>query len=215
MIKKPIHNLCCISLLLVIIAFYNCAISKEAKQSLFNGKTFTNWNGNFDMFSIKDGVVIAGHLDKKIPRNEFLCTNKQYDDFELTLKVKALGEGVNAGIQFRTRRIPNHNEVIGYQADVGVDHNGPLWGFLYDESRRRKFLTDADQAAMQKVLKIEDWNEFVIRAEGNRIQIWLNGHQTVDYMETEKVATTGQICLQIHGGPPSEAWYKDIEIKEL
>ena len=40
--------------------------------------------------------------------------------------------------------------------------------------------------------------------------------QTVDYTEPEEnIEATGHIAVQIHGGPPSEAWYKDIRIKEL
>ena len=82
--------------------------------SLFNGKDFSGWEGNLKMFRIDDGAIVGGNLKKRIPHNEFLCTEKEYGDFELRLKVKALGEGVNAGIQFRTRRIPDHHEVIGY-----------------------------------------------------------------------------------------------------
>ena len=65
-------------------------------------------------------------------------------------------------------------------------------------------------------MKLNDWNEYVIRAEGKHIQQWLNGTKTVDYTETDDtVAATGVIALQIHGGPPSEAWYKNIAIKEI
>jgi len=40
--------------------------------------------------------------------------------------------------------------------------------------------------------------------------------KTVDYTEGDaKIARTGIIGLQIHGGPPTEAWYKDITIKVL
>ena len=40
--------------------------------------------------------------------------------------------------------------------------------------------------------------------------------KTVDYTEKdEKADRTGIIGLQIHGGGPSEAWYKDITIVEL
>lgn len=54
-----------------------------------------------------------------------------------------------------------------------------------------------------------------MRCEGPRIQIWLNGYQTVDYKETEDVARSGVIALQIHGGKPAVASYQDIRIKEL
>ena len=43
-----------------------------------------------------------------------------------------------------------------------------------------------------------------------------NGFQTADYTETDdSVEQRGRICLQIHGGPPSEAWYKEITIEPL
>ena len=66
------------------------------------------------------------------------------------------------------------------------------------------------------VLKVDGWNDFVIRCEGKHIQIWVNGLQTVDYTEADDaIARTGIIGLQIHGGPPAEASYKDIRIKVL
>jgi len=181
-------------------------------RRLFDGKTFDGWEGNQDVFRIVDGAIVGGTLQEKIVRNEFLCTTKEYGDFELRLKFKVLGEGVNAGVQFRTKRIPNHHEVIGYQADIGQKY----WGSLYDESRRRKILAQADLDAVMKVVKPDDWNEYVIRAEGPRIQFWLNGLKTIDYTEPDDtIGRTGIIAVQIHGGPPSEAWYKDISITEL
>lgn len=180
---------------------------------LFDGKTFAGWEGDLTIFRIQDGAIVGGTLERKIARNEFLCTTKTYRDFELRLKVKLLGgDGANAGIQFRTRRIPNHHEVSGYQADMGVGY----WGALYDESRRNKVLKGPDQDKVKSVVKVGDWNDYVIRAEGRRIQLWINGVQTVDYVEDDPaIDTTGVIALQIHGGPPSEAWYKDITLREL
>ena len=79
----------------------------------------------------------------------------------------------------------------------------------------RKLLAEGDPDKVKEIYKDNDWNEFVIRCEGNRIQIWLNGLQTVDFTEKEDVAKTGIIGLQIHGGKPAEASYRDIRIKEL
>jgi len=181
---------------------------------LFDGKTFNGWEGNLKHFRIEDGAIVGGSLKARVPRNEFLCTKKEYGDFELRLKVKLLGKGANAGIQIRTKRIPNHHEVIGYQADMG----GRYWAALYDESRRRKILAGPTAKLVAKILKVEDWNDYVVRCEGPRIRLWLNGTKTVDFTEPEppeKIARTGIIGLQIHGGPPSESWYKDITITEL
>jgi hypothetical protein len=127
--------------------------------------------------------------------------------------VKLLGgDAANAGIQFRTRRIPNDHEVSGYQADVGVG----WWGALYDESRRNKVLKGPDQAKMKDVIRNGGWNDYVVRADGKHIQLSINGVQTTDYIEDDPaVESTGIICPQIHAGPPSEAWYKDITIVDL
>ena len=124
-----------IIVLVTCASFLLCSsVMSQEFESLFDGETLRGWEGNLKMFRIQDGAIVAGTLEQPIANNEFLCTKQSFGDFELRLKVKAIGEGVNAGIQFRTRRIPNHHEVIGYQADVG----GMWWGKLYDESRRRK-----------------------------------------------------------------------------
>ena len=190
------------------------AEKKEPKPvAIFDGKTFKGWEGNLDIFRIEDGAIVGGTLKAPIKHNEFLCTEKTYGDFELRLKVKLLGgPRANAGIQFRTKRIPNHHEVIGYQADMGEG----WWGSLYDESRRRKILAKADAELIKKILKPNEWNDYVIRAEGNLIQLFINGHKTIEFKEEdENIDKTGVIALQIHGGPASEAWYKDISIVDL
>jgi len=205
---------------LLVIILINACSTRSVDGLLFDGRSFLGWEGNKKMFRIEGGSIVAGKLDKEVPRNEFLCTEITYENFELTLKAKLKGDDLpnilNAGIQFRSERIPNSHEVIGYQCDMGSDFDGKIWGYLYDESRRNKFLAQPENSEMLKVLKSNDWNEFVIRAEGKRIQIWLNGFQTVDYIEDDQTITsTGVICLQIHGGFKAEAWYKDIEINEL
>lgn len=189
-------------------------ILQPKSVKLFDDKSFNGWEGNLNAFRVEQGSIVGGTMKAPMPRNEFLCTAKPYDDFVLRLKVKLVGEPerANAGIQLRSKRIPNHHEVIGYQADMGQVY----WGALYDESRRRKILAGPTPEELSKYLKRDDWNEYEIRAEGKRIRLSLNGHQTVDYTETEDgIEQSGLICLQVHAGPPSEAWYKDIRIDVL
>lgn len=182
-----------------------------APVSLFDGKTLAGWEGGGDEFRVEDGAIVGGSLDRRIPRNEFLATEREYGDFELRLKFKLVGRGANGGVQIRSRRIPDHHEMIGYQADMGDG----FWGCLYDESRRNRVLARPDGKQLAKVLKREDWNEYVILCQGRRIQLWINGFQTVDYTEEDpEIEQRGVIGLQIHSGPPSEAWYKDITIIE-
>ena len=200
--------------LLIACLCVSTVVAAQSKPvSLFDGKTFDGWEGNLTIFRIEDGAIVGGSLKQKIARNEFLCTTRTFGDFELRLRFKLLGgDSANAGVQFRTKRIPNDHEVIGYQADMGSG----WWGALYDESRRKKVLKGPDAAKMKAVVKAGDWNDYVIRAEGRRVQLWINGVQTVDYTEDDpSIESRGVICPQIHAGPPSEAWYKDITIREL
>jgi hypothetical protein len=182
---------------------------------LFDGKTLSGWEGDTEKtWRVEEGAIVGGSLETTVPRNEFLCTTKSYGDFELKVKFKLLGDKAkaNAGVQFRTKRIPKHYEVIGYQADVGQDY----WGALYDESRRAKVLAGPTKEMREKIVKNEDWNDYTIRCEGAHIQLWLNGEKTVDYTEQDdKIERTGIIGLQIHGGAKAKVFYKNIIIEEL
>ena len=179
---------------------------------LFDGKTLDGWEGNRTMFRVEDGAIVAGTMKQSIQHNYFLTSTREYADFELRLKFRLAGKDANAGIQIRSRRIPDHHEMIGYQADLGQQY----WGCLYDESRRRRILAGPDPNELVKVLKKDDWNEYRIRCQGKRIQLWINGMQTVDYTEPDDtIEQQGLLGLQIHSGKPSEAWYKDIVIEKL
>ena len=200
---------------LIALLFVATASAADTPVSLFNGKDFAGWEGDTGKtWKIEEGAIVGGSLDAVVPRNEFLCTKKSYGDFELKVVFKLVGDKAkaNAGVQFRTKRIPKHFEVSGYQADVGQDY----WGALYDESRRNKVLVKPDARAIEKLVKFADWNEYRIRCEGARIRLWLNGTQTVDYTEKDdKIERSGVIGLQIHGGAKAKAYYKSVVIEEL
>jgi hypothetical protein len=179
--------------------------------ALFDGESFAGWEGNLEVFRIEDGVIVGGSVDSPVTDNEYLCTKKRYADFELRLKFRIAGKNTNAGIQIRSERVPRSNEMVGYQADIGQKY----WGCLYCE-RRHKLLVGPQPEEQDTICNKADWNDYVIRCEGRRIQLWVNGRRTVDYTEPDKtIPQTGVIGLQIHRGPPAEAHYKDIRLREL
>lgn len=206
-----------VSALLLLLVLPLAADEKEAGfRPLFDGKSLAGWEGNAAIFRVENGAVVAGSLQAAIAHNEFLCTKQQFGDFELRLQARLIGKGENAGVQFRSERIANHFEVSGYQCDMGAAAGKSIWGALYDESRRKKFLVQGDADKLAEVVKPDDWNDLVIRCEGPRVQIWVNGLSTVDYTETDAtVARRGVIGLQIHGGQPAEASYRNVRLKEL
>ena len=209
----------------VALFFASCisaeSVAQEDGVSIFDG-TFTGWEGDTEnTWRIEDGVIIAGSMEKAAPRNEFLATTRKFSDFDLQLKFRTTGtQKINCGVQFRSQRLRERDgtathEVIGYQADIGEN----VHGYLYDESRRRKFLARADEETDKKIadaIPADGWQSYRIRAVGNRIQLWLNGVQTVDYTETdESIWNKGFIALQIHGNMVGTIAYKDIVIKDL
>jgi hypothetical protein len=193
-------------------------VSLMAKKpvSLFDGKTFKGWEGDtLKTWKIENGSITGGSLVNTVPNNDFLCTQKDFENFKLSLKIKLVGsEGfINSGIQFRSKRLlsPAY-EMTGYQADWGKNY----FGCLYDESRRNKVLVFADTLKIAQWLKPNDWNDYEIRAQKNRIQIYLNGHETINYIEKEpSIPQIGKIALQIHGGGKALVSFKDIFITEL
>ena len=189
---------------------------RDNYTKIFTGKTFLGWEGDIkNTWKIKDHALWGGSLTETVSLNNFLCTKKSYGDFRLKLKFKMENKGgfCNAGVQFRSLRLKNPaHEMIGYQADLGPNY----WGALYDESRRNKVLMLPDSNLVNKILKVDDWNDYEITAIKNRIIIKLNGTKTVDFVEKDlSIPQIGLIGLQVHGGGKTRVGYKNIFIQEI
>ena len=151
---------------------------------------------------------------------------------------------INSGVSFRAERVPNSNEVMGYQADIGyIDIAAvvlfsdyiprdtatlyPLWGSLVDKNRpdaSRYPRPDiypvviydvADKQLIEELIDPNGWNDIHIIAYGPDIEIKINGVSTASFTESGDVPVIGSICLQAHAGEPYEVWYKDIVLNEL
>ncbi|MGA2658293.1 MAG: serine hydrolase [Verrucomicrobiota bacterium] len=195
----------------------NASHPTGAAISLFDGKTFNGWEGDTNRtWRIENDEIVGGSLEANVPRNEFLCTTRPFTNFVLRLKFKLAGKSgfINAGVQFRSQRVKDPpNEMAGYQADIG---DPDYWGSIYDEGIRNRTLAKADMEALNRVLKRDGWNEYVVRAERRRVRLWINGLQTVDYTEPEPQRPQwGIIGLQIHGRAVAEVRYKDLGLEEL
>jgi Domain of Unknown Function (DUF1080) len=194
-----------------------CAAEAGAAQTpLFDGKTFTGWEGNIEkIWRIEDGMLVAGSLSEATPRNEFLATTASYKNFILRLDFKLEGtEGfLNSGVQIRSVRVAKPaNEMSGYQVDIGKDYTGSI----YDESRRNKTIAKPDADIIKKTEKVGDWNHYEIRCQGPRIVVALNGVQTVDFVEADaSIPLNGKIAVQIHGGGKAIVRFRNLTIVPL
>src|SRR4051812_43150209 len=186
-------------------------------KPLFNGKTLAGWecDPNPSLARVEDACLTLGNEKDMVKRNDFLATTRDYTNFIIRFKIKLTGtEGfINSGFQIRSQRVPNNSEMSGYQCDFGE----PNWyGAVYDESRRNKVLSPSDMTALGPVIKRQDWNEYVIRADGPRITTWINGVQGTDYTEADpKIPDWGKLGIQVHGGGKALVQVKDITIEEL
>jgi putative heme-binding domain-containing protein len=186
--------------------------------SLFDGKTLDCWDFDPAMWRVEDGVITGGSTTEKIKKNDFISTKKSYQNFELKLKIKVSGDPktgmLNSGIQIRSVRADG-GAMSGYQIDCGAG----WFGKIYDEHRRNKVIwapTPEQQAALDKAIDVFGWNEYRIRAEGPRIQTWINGVLCIDYTETDpNIALDGHIAPQVHSGGVCLVQVKDVTIEEL
>ncbi len=198
---------------LILLCLSVCGVA-SGEVSLFDGKTLDGWDGNRAVWRVEEGAITGGSMQGN-PNNEFLTTDKRYRNFILNLDYRIVGSDgfVNGGIQFHSERLKDPAyEMIGYQADAGPERSGNL----YDESRRRKALVEADKMLVAQIEKPGDWNRFEIRCEGPRIRITLNDRLVADYVEKDPaIPLEGLIALQIHGDNKAIASYRNISIEVL
>src|SRR6185312_8066426 len=100
----------------------------ENAKDFFNGKGLTGWDGDKDVWSVKDGEIV-GKTEKGLKKNTFLKSQLAVTDFKLSLKVKLVPNSANSGVQFRSVPLED-GEMRGPQADIGAG----WWGKLYEES---------------------------------------------------------------------------------
>ena len=102
------------------------------------------------------------------------------------------------------------------------------WQSLNDDGSYST-ITNADKPTAAHPLAAEDikqgWNSLKIRAQGNQIQTWLNGHLVTDFdgktdlntvfHKKYKVGQSGRISLQLHAGDDLALQFKDIMLENL
>ena len=211
---KRLQPVYCLPLIALLIATSSFA-ADDGFVALFDGKTLDKWDGDPKLWSVEDGMITGQTSDQDpIPHNTFLVyRGSEPGDFELRLKFRMFGG--NSGVQFRSVEVDQW-VISGYQGDF--DASGKYVGILYEEKGRgilgrRGYKTvigedgkketigkTTDNAATLKSYKSDQWNEFVVRAEGNKIVETLNGDVTVEVTDNQvaKRRMKGLIALQLH-----------------
>jgi hypothetical protein len=188
--------------------------SSEGWLSLFDGRTLDGWqqiNGT-GRYRVDDGTILGETVEGS--PNSFLCTKKNYSDFELEFEV-LLDPRLNSGVQIRSQSLPEfkNGRVHGYQVEIATNGNA---GFIYDEARRGWLSTDRSDEKARKAFKDGEWNHYRIVAVGDAMRVWINGVPIEDL--SDSMTRTGFIGLQVHSfDGPHPAWvrWRNIRIKEL
>jgi hypothetical protein len=211
-------------------------------EVLFNGKDLTGWDGDPRLWSVQDGVIHGETTPENVATgNTFLIwQGGDLGDFELRLSFRCNAAN-NSGIQYRSRHITdktarNKWAVRGYQHEIRNEDTFPnVPGFIYDEGGKRGRICQVGEQAtweadgkkvagsliaadeFKALVKIDDWNDVVIRAEGNHIRHWLNGRLILDFTDNEPnlALTNGVLALQLHAGKPMWAEFRDVRLKQL
>jgi hypothetical protein len=197
--------------LLALSAFPQNKLSKvEKKESfklMFDGKSLKGWEGDPDLWRVENGEIIGTTDKKEIKTNTFLISRKEYADFELRLDMKI--RNGNSGVQFRSERMPDF-VVKGLQADAAEKN---WWGGVYDEKGKKGVIVNGWKGKAETVVKDADWNSMILRCQGPKIEITINGLKTAEIQDGDKLS--GILALQLHRGPGMEARFRNIRIREL
>jgi hypothetical protein len=196
-----VKKLALIALLTSLAAF-----AEDGFRPLFNGTNLDGWDGDPRFWSVRDGMIVGSTENAKLPHNEFLITKQTYGNFVLRAECKLRNH--NSGIQFRSEALPEW-VCRGYQADMGENN---YWGNIYEEKGTRNTMMDGWVTA-KTIVHLKDWNEYEISCNGDHIELKLNGVKTADLHDSLRLS--GIIALQLHAGPPMEAYFRNIRIHEL
>jgi len=194
-------------------------IRAEGFVPLFDGKTLSGWrrvNGSAK-YHVEDGCIV-GVCDPQSKANTFLRTDQTFRDFIFTTQVKFDVPG-NSGIQFRSKQRDGNGRVYGYQCEIDNNMGRLFSGGIYDEARRRWLyeLDGEEHAEARRAFDYDGWNTFVIKAQGRRLQTWINSVPCADFLDTDEQDFTpeGFIALQVHCGPQGTIRWRNIRIKVL
>lgn len=176
---------------------------------LFNGKDLSGWQkiGN-ETWEVQDGTIHGLATTKAYG---YLQTEKSYKDFHLSIKFKCEGDG-NSGVFFHTAFKPGTPDITqGLQFEIDCTI-GQHTGGLYGDGRQWIVWPSPEN---ETVVRQDEWNEYLLKVEGNRYVSRLNGVLLVDFTDPAPRSFDGPIALQLHSGGKGNMRFRDILIRDL
>ena len=204
----------CLLVLCLTVLVLSAGCGKGAKSQgqadagfikLFNEKNLADFEPTGGAkWVVEDGLLIGTQGENNAPGDLF--TKAAYEDFDLTCTYRAEWP-CNTGIWFRYQS-PNK----AYQADI-LEYKNPVCfsGSLYCPGKMFIAMNE-DKSLVDR----EGWNTMKVRAWGNHLQIWINGHKVADVNDDS--SDSGKIGFQVHPGAqfgPMKIVVKELLLKPL
>jgi hypothetical protein len=183
---------------------------------LFDGKTLTGWEGYEDLWSVKDGAIVAKNKEP-VAVSTYLLTKDKYSDFRLTLAAKLVESEMHSGVCFwgvvKPEVSKNPEKDRSKYTYAGHLVMFPSGYGMYDLYGRMGLPVDGGPA--KKVGKQHDWNDIEILAQGNRVRVAINGTAVIDWRDPEPDRIKeGPIGLQLHQNKaPQEVQFKGLKVE--
>lgn len=177
--------------------------------SLFNGQDLSGWDTvGKEKWEVVDGTIHGQGITKDYG---YLQTAKKYKDFHLALRFKCVGDG-NSGVFFHTAFKPGTADVsqgMQFEIDQTPTHHT---GGLYGDGRQWIAWPSPE---FEFVIHQNDWNDYLLKVEGNHFVARLNGIVIVDFTDPSPRSSDGTIALQLHSGGKGNIMFKDIYVRDL
>ena len=166
-------------------------------QMLFDGSTLANLSVAGEAnWRIEEDAVVADDSTGV----SFLVSNEDYADFELELEFWVNTEA-NSGIFLRCSDRDAISDTSCYEVNI------------YDTRSDQTYRTGGIVhlvAPAEFVYTGGQWNRYEIRADGNRLQVTLNGRDMVDVENSQ--LTSGPVALQYGSGTVK---FRNVRIRSL
>lgn len=206
-----------LGMVVVSMALTACAGNAQGGRAIFDGETLSGWErkavhgGRGGIWTVEGGALVANQEPDHT--GGLLGTLESYSDVEVELEFMA-DDPADTGLFLRTQQ-----DGMGYQVTIDVREDGFV-GSLYAPDAGG-FLDQYED--WRALFRPDDWNHLRARIEGQpaRITAWLNGVQTLDFVDSEeRYPREGYIGLQVHGGEgswgaESRARFRNVRIREL
>jgi hypothetical protein len=198
------------ALLLIALLAQSAKLGGEDWVALFNGKDLSGWTkiGN-ERWEVEEGTIHGIAVTKEYG---YLQTEKSYKDFHLSLRFKCEGEGGNSGVFFHVWFKPGTATVTKgpqFEIDCALGHHT---GGVYEQKRGWIVWPSAEN---ETVVRDGEWNDYLLKVEGNHYIARLNGVTLVDYTDPKPESDDGPIALQLHSGGRGNYRFKDLLIRDL